>query len=65
MTARSNVDFEHTSGHDGRFWFPEISIGGVGLFDYDGDGYLDLYFVQGGSLGPSPTAAPGNKLYRN
>ncbi len=65
VTARSNVDFEHTSGHDGHYWFPEISTGGVGLLDYDGDGYLDLYFVQGGSLGPSGTAGPGNKLYRN
>jgi hypothetical protein len=65
VRAAAGVDFAHTTGHDGRFWFPEISAGGVGLLDYDGDGYLDLYFVQAGSLDPATDDRPGNKLYRN
>ena len=39
--------------------------GGVGLFDYDGDGYLDIYFVQAGDLDPSIAGRPGNRMYRN
>ncbi|MFQ5591788.1 MAG: CRTAC1 family protein [Phycisphaerae bacterium] len=61
----SGVSFVHTSGHTGRYWFPEISIGGVGLLDYDGDGYLDIYFVQGGGIDPVPAEKPPNRLYRN
>ncbi len=46
-------------------FFPEIMSGGVALIDFDADGLLDVYFVQGGSiLAPSDTR-PGNKLYRN
>ena len=31
--------------------------GGVGLLDYDGDGWLDVYLVQGG---PFPPPGPGS-----
>ena len=61
----SGIDFVHTTGPE-RMWFPEIMTGGVGLLDFDGDGALDVYFVQGGDLQPDPGAAvPGNRLYRN
>ena len=37
---------------------PETMSGGVGLLDYDGDGWLDVYCVQGGPLSPpDPTQA--------
>src|SRR5437867_1660774 len=47
---------------------PEMMGGGVGLLDYDGDGWLDVYAVQGGTLPnePSPPRAPqGDRLFRN
>lgn len=61
----SGIDFKHVTGAKGDFWFPEISVGGACLFDYDGDGLLDVYMVQGGTLVPDAPRTMGNKLYRN
>jgi hypothetical protein len=55
--------------HNGRtpMWLlPETLSGGVGLIDFDGDGWLDVYCVQGGSLnapdaaGAAPGQPPGD-----
>jgi enediyne biosynthesis protein E4 len=59
------VAFRQRSGPERRFWFPEIVSGGACLFDYDADGYLDIYFVQSGDLDPSASDRVGNQLYRN
>jgi len=57
------VDFTHRSGHEERFLFPELMGGGVALFDKDGDGDLDLFMVQSGSL-VRPEASD-HRLYEN
>ncbi|MHB1560975.1 MAG: tetratricopeptide repeat protein, partial [Isosphaeraceae bacterium] len=44
---------------------PETMSGGVGLLDYDGDGRLDIYAVQGGPFPPQPAAPFGDRLFRN
>ena len=44
--------------HQGAFYYPEILGPGVALFDYDNDGDLDAYLVQGASLGKPANAAP-------
>jgi hypothetical protein len=45
---------------------PEASSGGIGLIDYDGDGWLDIYVVQGGRFPCSPDAPnSGDRLFRN
>ncbi|MCA9286453.1 MAG: CRTAC1 family protein [Phycisphaerales bacterium] len=46
----AGIDFVWRSGHRERFLHPEILGGGVALLDADGDGRLDIYLVQGGSL---------------
>lgn len=63
--VNARLNFKHSSGASGHFWMPEMMTGGVGLLDYDGDGYLDVFCVNGGSLDSTTTNRPGNKLYRN
>lgn len=64
-SGASGIAFHHTSGRGSRLYMPEIMTGGVGLFDFDNDGLLDAYFVQGGFLVDKVERQPSNKLYRN
>lgn len=61
--------FTYASGRTGQFYFPEIMGGGVALFDYDNDGDLDVFFVQGHSLAPGAAGKSGpeswGRLFRN
>ena len=74
--AETGLDFTHFIGATGDFFLPEIMGSGVAVFDYDGDGDLDVYLLQGALLDPQKTFAdclfppsqsgpPGNKLFRN
>jgi len=65
VAAEAGVEFSHVRGNPVRYWFPEIMSGGAAWCDVDGDGWLDLYLVQGGELEPESEAPPGNRLYRN
>jgi enediyne biosynthesis protein E4 len=47
----SGIDFVHVNGMSGQFYMTEIMAPGVALFDYDNDGDLDVYLVQGSGLG--------------
>ncbi len=45
---------------------PETMSGGVAAFDFDGDGWLDIYAVQGGPFPPREDKRPfGDRLFRN
>lgn len=65
VAAPSGLDYEFRSGHQELCYIPEITAGGVALIDADEDGYLDVYFVQGGPLTAPPAERPGNQLFRN
>ena len=68
--------FHHFTGATGAFYMPEIMGAGGALLDYDNDGDLDVYLIQGTLLAESRRPAralfplpagqkPGNRLFRN
>jgi enediyne biosynthesis protein E4 len=65
VAAARGIRWTHRSGHESRYLLPEIMGGGAALFDMDGDGDLDLYLVQSGSVVKSGAKDPPNRLYRN
>jgi tetratricopeptide (TPR) repeat protein len=62
----AGLRFVFDNGASARRELPETMSGGVGVLDYDGDGRLDVYAVQGGPLADiGPTAREGDRLFRN
>ncbi len=55
--------FTHTTGAAGGYWLPETMGGGVGVLDYDQDGWPDLALVRGGHW--TNNTLPALALYRN
>ena len=73
IAAEVGLNFHHFNGATGEYYMPEIMGAGVALFDYDNDGDLDVYLIQGTNLDsrgkllfpPPPGWKPGNRLFRN
>ena len=64
VTAASGLDFVHVSGNEDQRFIIETMGGGAAFLDYDADGYLDLYLVNGTRRDEPPPAAI-SRLYRN
>ncbi len=62
--AAVGLRFTFDNGQTPQRLLPETMSGGVGLLDFDGDGWLDVYCVQGGSI-DSPRSTDGDRLFRN
>jgi enediyne biosynthesis protein E4 len=67
VAAARGLRFLTNSGRSPRRHQPETMVAGVALFDYDGDGWLDLYAVNGAPIEGLVKTAPEhwNRLYRN
>jgi hypothetical protein len=67
--SSAGLMFTHVNGATGRFYIPELMGSGVALIDYDNDGDLDLFLVQGRSLdggsGPGGRSEATSRLFRN
>ena len=66
ITDEAGIDFRHVNAATGQKYLVETMAPGCALFDYDGDGYLDIYLVNGAPLpGYQPEVRPANALYKN
>lgn len=65
VTDAMELDFRHINGFSAERRLVETMGSGGVLFDFDNDGDLDLYLVQGNSLLPATESSPTNRLYRN
>ncbi len=66
VTAQTGITFRHTDGSGGQRYIVETVASGLATFDYDGDGWIDIYFLNGRPLrGSPPDPNARNALYRN
>ena len=66
ITAAAGLQFHHSDGRSGQRYFLETVGSGAAFFDYNRDGWIDIYFVNGADLpGFRSPQSPTNRLYRN
>jgi hypothetical protein len=68
VTARTALaSFKHHSGNSAKDYIVETTSGGVALFDYDNDGLLDIYLLNGSTMAAEhgKEKAPRAALYHN
>jgi tetratricopeptide (TPR) repeat protein len=62
--AEAGLAFRNVSGSSEQRYILESLAGGIASFDYDSDGYQDLFVVDGTRIDGAPEGA-GNRLFRN
>jgi hypothetical protein len=69
ITEKAGIKAHIIAGSIQKDYVLEVNGSGVCWFDYNGDGYMDLYLVNGSTLqelqGGKPLAPHRNYLYRN
>jgi enediyne biosynthesis protein E4 len=71
VSQQVGIAFRHTDGGDGQRYIMETVTAGLALFDFDGDGWIDVYLLNGKPLSNDLASEkravdpPRNALYRN
>lgn len=66
VSDHCGIDFVHTDGSSGKHYIVESVVCGLALLDFDNDGWIDIYFLNGAPLpGTNVSTSPTNVLYRN
>ncbi len=66
VTAATGVAFQHFAGRTGKHFLIETVASGLATFDYDSDGLVDIYFLNGAPLQDAhEVPIPKNRLFRN
>lgn len=66
VASAAGIDFVHSNGASEQRLLPEIIGSGGLLFDFDNDGWLDVFLVDGGSVADAAVASRArHRLYRN
>jgi enediyne biosynthesis protein E4 len=69
VAAEVGLKFTHVNGATGQYYMPEQMGPGAALIDYDNDGDLDVFLVQGAALDPpgkgGSSDMPTCRLFRN
>lgn len=64
--VQNGLNMNYENGHTGFKYLIETMGPGVGVIDFDNDGWPDLYCPQGGTLGDGPRLAPlPDQIFRN
>ncbi|MSQ96285.1 MAG: CRTAC1 family protein [Gemmataceae bacterium] len=61
ITDEVGLDFVHDAGDLNQYQLPQIHGSGVALFDFDGDGRVDIYLLTHGG----PKSKSINRLFKN
>ena len=66
VTRAAGIDFHLTCGGPQKLYIMESMCGGIAAFDYDNDGWMDIFLVQGSTLEDLKAGkCHPSKLYRN
>ena len=65
VTKSAGITFTHHNGARGKKYLPETMGSGLVFFDYDGDGWQDLFFVNSADWPESRRGPSYPALYRN
>jgi hypothetical protein len=66
VAREAGLDFQHVNGASADKHLAETMGSGGLFFDYDGDGWIDIFLVDGGSIAdPAVARTARHRLYRN